>query len=148
MRKHFQIGLEELRMCTLPMYETMKDRSVKRFSYCLVASALACQFLQFLFVVCFVFPQSLTKGGLSFWHIFKECSKSTFPFLSSGVFLHYAEMTCSFPSLFQLLLFQVSSLFSCSLLHSALCLSASTDPACPPTSRHWGPEGMGINSGL
>ena len=68
MRKNFQIGLEEPRMCTLPMYETMKDRSVKRFSYCLVASALACQFLQFLFVV-LCLPQSLTKGGLSFWHI-------------------------------------------------------------------------------
>ena len=85
MRNNFQIGLEEPRMCTLPMYETMKDRSVKRFSNCLVASALACQFLQFLFVV-LCLPQSLTKGGLSFWHIFKKCSKSTFLFLNAGVF--------------------------------------------------------------
>lgn len=147
MHKNFQIDLEEPRMCTLPMYETMKDRSVKRFSYCLVASASACEFLQFLFVV-LCLPQSLTKGGLSFWHVSKICSKSSFRFLNSGVFLHYAEMTCFFPSLFQLLLFQVSSLFSCSLLHSALCLSASTDPACPPTSCHWGLEGMGMNTGL
>ena len=29
------------RMCTLPMYETLKDRSVKRFSACLLSSYLA-----------------------------------------------------------------------------------------------------------
>eukprot|EP00438_Fugacium_kawagutii_P036507 Skav207206 [mRNA] locus=scaffold2886:61011:64568:- [translate_table: standard] len=35
---HFVTDSALLRMCTLPMYETLKDRSVKRFSTCLLAS--------------------------------------------------------------------------------------------------------------
>jgi len=47
-------------MCTLPMYETMKDRSVKRFSYCLVASFI---FVFLLFAaLCFM---SLSLYGSS-----------------------------------------------------------------------------------
>lgn len=71
-------------------------------------------------VCCFVFPQSLTKGGLSVWHIFKKCSKSTFLFLNSGVFLHYAEMTCFFPRSFNCCYFRFHLCFPalcCTLLY-------------------------------
>ena len=29
-----------IRMCTIPMYEVLEDRSVRRFSVCLVVSSL------------------------------------------------------------------------------------------------------------
>ena len=140
------------RMCTLPMYETLKDRSVKRFSACLLSSYLAiysrestCHVTDFQIpwighkdLKLSATPTAKTKSSpnqfvLLFVFTSSGCGLPSPP--AHGCYVWCFVMFCIpfFLALFRRLLEALSS-FSCSLPHSASCLWASTAQTSPPTS--------------